>query len=225
MDIKTIGIYVGIWLFGYALGLFEVWAKKKLKKEDEVPPSLPGPQDMPPAPAMPESALVIFEKNAGGLKLKIDEEMVLERADLQPEQRKRLINLVIGLRPWLDTTQKEEAGAPPAVHPASQPLPPKPAPVSSPAVSIPASTDIPTGEAEYAKLSMVEQIDRVLQKNLEGHPLKAKGIRVQESISGGVNFYIGLSRYEFIDEIPDQVVREFIQQAISEWENTATPGL
>ena len=71
---------------------------------------------------------------------------------------------------------------------------------------------------------MVEQIDKILQNNLDGHPLKKMGIRLQESITGGVNFYVGLTRYEFIDEIPDKDVQAFIQKAIAEWEENATPG-
>ncbi len=229
MDLKTIGIYVGIWLVGYALGLFEAWVKNKnkKKKEDERLMVAPEVQQGIPAPAlplaMPETALSLFEKPAGGLKIQLDGDMLLNREDLQPEQRKRLIGLVVGLRPWLEDS-KEKVAAPPA-RPASQQVEPQPVSVSPTAAPVPASVEVPTGEVDYAKLSMVQQIDRVLQRNLSGHPLQAKGIRVQESITGGVNFYIGLSRYEFIDEIPDPAIREVIQQAITDWENSTTHGL
>lgn len=45
-----------------------------------------------------------------------------------------------------------------------------------------------------------------------------------ESISGGVNVYVGIQRYEAIDDIPDDEVKAAIRAAIAEWEKKYTPG-
>ncbi len=220
IDLKTIGIYVGIWLLGYILGLAEEKIRNRKRKEElAIEPELPLPAPVPDP--VEEAALAVFEKADGGIKLKLDGNTLFDMKELQPPQRKRLISLVVGLRPWLEESKEKKAVAPPA-RPASEAVSPQPVSVSP---ATPASTDISTSETDYSNLSMVQQVDRVLQRNLSGHPLQERGIRVQESITGGVNFYIGTSRYEFIDEIPDEEIRQFIQKAISDWENSATPGL
>ena len=222
IDLKTIGIYVGIWLLGYILGLAEEKIRNKNKKRKEElakEPELPLPAPVPDP--VEGAALAVFEKADGGMKLKLDGNTLFDMKELQPAQRKRLISLVVGLRPWLEESKEPKVAASPP-RPASQVVVAEPAPIPA---GTPASTDIPTGDIDFSHLSMVQQIDRVLQRNLKGHPLQSRGIHVQEAITGGVNFYIGTARYEFIDEIPDDEIREIIQQSINDWENSATPGL
>ena len=45
-----------------------------------------------------------------------------------------------------------------------------------------------------------------------------------ESVTGGVNVYIGVQRYEVIDDVPDDEIKAAIRAAIKEWEDTFTPG-
>ena len=78
---------------------------------------------------------------------------------------------------------------------------------------------------EYSKLDMAGQINWILQKKLENHPLKEKQIRLENMITGGVQFFIGGEIYEFIDEIPYPDVKALIEEARSEWEKKSTPGL
>ena len=229
-DIKTIGLWIGIWLLGYGLGLFEAWVKdkrrknKEAKKEAEIIekivylPSPDGEQDY---------ILALEETNTGTLQLKLDGETIDSPASMEPQHRKRLIELLVAIRPWIET---KTASAPTKV-------PPKP--VSTPSLSsagISAARSIPTSpegvaiEKEHEeqvdeKLGMVAQIDRILQHKLEGHPFEKTEIRLKESLTGGVIFHVGVARYEFIDEIPDKGIQDLINAATKEWENTSTPGL
>ncbi len=72
---------------------------------------------------------------------------------------------------------------------------------------------------------MVAQIDTILQARLAGTPLAERGIFLTQSPEGGVNVYVGLTRYEGIDDVPDPEVKAAIRAAIAEWENKYTPGL
>jgi hypothetical protein len=240
LDLKQIGLWVLIWLVGYGLGLFESWAKEKLRKEEKEEPQV---TQTPPQLIEENYALAIFEEG-NDLVLKMDGNRLEDPSQLDEGQRKRLINLIVRLRPWLDGGKTTLQKAPPKPQPkpaVSQPAQPAPRPIAPPAPPptispkpTPASAKIESQpiviektaeDMEYAKLSMVEQIDWILQKNLEKHPLKAKRIRLKGALTGGVSFLIGDEHYEFIDEIPYPDIKEVIQQAISEWEDKSTPGL
>jgi hypothetical protein len=65
----------------------------------------------------------------------------------------------------------------------------------------------------------------VLQKRIDGTPLEARGVSLMESVTGGVNVYVGVQRYEMIDDVPDEEIKAAIRAAITEWENKYTPGL
>ena len=73
--------------------------------------------------------------------------------------------------------------------------------------------------------SIVSQIDSILQDRLEGTPLEERGIFLSQSQEGGVIVYVGLTRYNGIDDVPDPEIKAAIRGAIAEWENKYTPGL
>ncbi len=227
LDFKQIAIWVGIWLFGYVLGLFEAWVKNKSKKEEKPEPEI---IQAPPQLIEEDYALALFE-NENALTLKLDKAELTDIAAMEESQRQRLIALVVKLRPWLEG--KKAPAAPPKPKPQVPRPAPAPAPAPRQADPQPAYMDFKSQpiqpisaaeELEYNKLSMVEQIDWLLQKKLENHPLKARRIRLQAALTGGVNFVIGEENFEFIDEIPYPEIRTIIQLAINEWEKKSTPG-
>lgn len=175
-------------------------------------------------------------KNENGvLTLDLDGARV-DTAALTSDQRKRLIEMLTLVRPWLEG---KPVTVPPA--PASPPPPPaqpKPAPVIStsaappPVRAAPPQTTTPR-PATIAKEdrpaapvgSIVNQIDSVLQALLAGTPLEERGIFLAQSPEGGVMVYVGLTKYMGIDEVPDPEIKAAIRAAITEWENKYTPGL
>ena len=63
---------------------------------------------------------------------------------------------------------------------------------------------------------MVAQIDSILQSHLVGTPLEERGVFLAQSPEGGVNVFIGLTRYNGVDEVPDPEIKAAIRAAITE---------
>lgn len=72
--------------------------------------------------------------------------------------------------------------------------------------------------------TIAAQIDEILQARLVGHPLAERGIKVMNSLTGGVDIFVGTEKFEGVGEVPYPEVKAVLQQAIAEWEKTYTPG-
>jgi hypothetical protein len=164
------------------------------------------------------------------------------RADtslLSPEQRRRLIEMLTLIRPWL-----EGRSAPGPTPVSAVPTTPKPTPQPSPALAPGDLLSKPSVDATQGKPaaprsstmakedrpsapanSIVTQIDAILQARLAESPLGERGVFLTQSPEGGVIVYVGLTRYTGVDEVPDADVKAAIRAAISEWEDKYTPGL
>jgi len=73
-------------------------------------------------------------------------------------------------------------------------------------------------------LSLVQQIDHVLQARLAGTPLASRGIRLAEAPHGGAIVFIGQTQYDGVDKVADPEIQGAIRSAIAEWEKRYTPG-
>jgi hypothetical protein len=236
---SIVGWIAGL-IFVYIFGLFEGRGQgyKKRKAEETLEK-----QDQPPPPpetltvTVDDPGLLRIKNENGTIALDIDGTRVTPTS-LLPEQRKRLIELLNIMRPWLEgRTAPAPSMTPPPSPPKPMPLEPaqdQPAqshPVSSSSTAVPqpgtpkptiiAPEDRPAAPAN----SIVTQIDSILQARLEGTPLDDRGIFLTQSADGGVIVYIGLTRYNGIDEVTDPEVKAAIRGAIAEWENKYTPGL
>jgi hypothetical protein len=259
-------------LFVYIFGLVEGRSKGyKKRKTEELQEKSEQPPPKPETITLDDPGLLRIKNEEGAFALDLDGERV-NPISLLPEQRKRLIEILNIMRPWLEgkpapapsvTTQQP----PPANQPTStaqtqfkpasaQPISPPPttSSQSSPALAsgahlprtqVPGRTDTTpsTGTSQgkpaapktatIAKEdrpsapanSIVNQIDSILQTRLVGTPLEERGIFLTQSPEGGVIVYVGLTRYNGIDEVPDPDIKAAIRAAITEWENKFTPGL
>ena len=178
-----------------------------------------------PQPAQDNPGLLRLKNENGRIVLELDGEPV-ERA-LSPERKKRLIELITIFRPWLD------AGQPSPSQSVSKPMPPPQtqqamAPVSEPIARPLQSATLlpkkPEPEKNLASLSIVQQIDTVLQARIIDTPLAKQGVRLQESLHGDVEVYVGLKKFHTVEDVPDEVVKSTIRAAIAEWEEKYTPG-
>ncbi len=223
-NLTTLGILVAVWMVGYLLGLLEAAIKnerqaaKKAEKEETAPSDTAekaaDDSVLPPEILEPE-VLTVYQRISGALKLRLEGEVIEYSDDLSKEQKEKLIALVVALRPWLETEKKKKqtkaAPPPPPKKPhktVSVPVEPPPA----------ASADVKT-----AGLSIVDQIDRILQVKLEDSPLGQRGIRLRSSLGGGLLIQVGLDEYEWVEDIPEQEIQAIIREAIAEWESEATP--
>lgn len=109
-------------------------------------------------------------------------------------------------------------------EPVPQPEPPTPRREVPPPATRPstiAKEDRPAAPAN----SIVAQIDSILQERLAGTHLEERGVFLAQSPEGGVAVYVGLTRYNGIDDVPDPEIKAAIRAAIAEWETKYTPGL
>ncbi len=67
-------------------------------------------------------------------------------------------------------------------------------------------------------LSIVAQVDEILQEKLANSSLASRGIRLAEMPHHGVIVWIGLDHYEGIEAVPDAEVRDLIRESVKEWE-------
>lgn len=239
---SIIGWIAGL-VFVYLFGLFEGRAKgyKKRKKEEQEekknqPPPKPETVTETITVKVDDPGLLRIKNEDGSFALDLDGARV-NPISLSPEQRKRLIEILGMVRPWLegrsapvaDVRQgapaapaspppSSTAQTPPAVVPI-QPASPPPQPSPKPATI--AKEDRPAAPAN----SIVTQIDSILQARLVGTPLAERGVFLTQSLQGGVSVYVGLTRYDGVDAVPDPEVKAAIRAAITEWEDKYTPGL
>ncbi|MBN2385760.1 MAG: hypothetical protein JXB85_01985 [Anaerolineales bacterium] len=164
--------------------------------------------------AGPEPALKVYQDEANQWRLDLDGASPAPEA-IQSEQRRRLIAILTVLRPWVEAGPAAPA---PQRAPASAPVRPQPAPVPlAQAAPVPHPAEEPD-ESSPGPKSIVRQIDEVLQRRLAGTPLGMRGVRLTESLSGGVTVWIGSEKYDGVDAVTDPEVKGAIRAAISEWE-------
>jgi hypothetical protein len=250
--LALIGIALAAMFFGYFFGLFEGRGQgyKKRKQEEASDPSLrpatpPAPQPLPPtSPSVEAPPRTMEPAEQSLLRLTLDARQQpcldldgkpIDTANMDPQQRRRLIDLMVLMRPWIESgpVQRAETPAPmpQPVPAASSHRPTVPPFEGQPSISsVPARVGtgplvLPPGpEPAVAPTSMVGQIDAILQRMLIGTPLATRGIRLVESSQGGAMVVVGLSRYAGVGEVPDPEVQAVIRAAIAEWENKYTPG-
>lgn len=228
INLTMLGIGLAVMFFGYFFGLFEGRGQgyKRRKKEEEeekkTKAAIEKPLPPPPSPVVANSLLKISLDENHQANLDLDGQRV-DTSQLTPEQRKRLIDLMVMARPWIDGSAPPKPAVqtvnPPMPATASPPIPtPKPAP--SPTVAPPAQ---PKPDVA-APTTMVGQIDAILQIHLAGTPLSGRGIRLVESSEGTVTVVVGLDSYPGVSEVPDPTIQAAIRAAISEWEKRYTPS-
>jgi hypothetical protein len=97
-----------------------------------------------------------------------------------------------------------------------QPEPPPDEPVMA---SEPLLEEEEEEEEEVVKmLSVVDEVNDILQKKLVGSALAGKGIHLMENHNQEIRFWVGLNSYSDVEEIPDPEIRRIIDESVREWE-------
>jgi hypothetical protein len=238
MSITSFGIGLAVFLVGWFVGFLDsnLRTSKKIKAAEQKSELAVREAEDKIAQAEQKAMLAsqavqnTAKDDPGLLRLKNDNGRYVLEMDgtplpesLAPDKRKRLIDIITIIRPWIEGKQISQP-APSA--PASLPTPPQPAPVQS-SISRPvtAAPKAPEAEKPLASMSIVGQIDSILQVNLAKSPYAKSGVRLQESIQGGVEVYVGLQKFDTVEDVSDPAIKAIIRASISEWENKYTPGL
>jgi hypothetical protein len=190
-------------------------------------PAQPPPVQEEPAQIPVEKSLAVegdteilraWQGQSGKTWLEMDGQRLESKEAMQSEQKKKLLKLVLDLRPWLDV--------PPAPVPAPRlqvqesPLPAASAPKPSLfAPRPPKPVKKPEDEKPKVSLkSIVEQIDEVLQNKLAGTVFDKQEIHLLEGPGGAVIVQIENDKFEGIDAVPNPEIKALIRQAIADWE-------
>jgi hypothetical protein len=233
---------VFVYLFGLFEGRGQGYKRRKAEEEQEKKEQPASAAASPETVTVDDPGLLRVKNENGSFVLDLDGQRV-NPISLSSEQRRRLIDMLSIMRPWLegrvapapsspspqpptlDERLSTFGGSTPEPKPAApRPIPPPSPPAVPPPVS--RSSTISKEDRPVAPAtSIVGQIDSILQARLAGTPLEERGIFLSQSPEGGVSVYIGLTRYNGIDDLPDPEIRAAIRAAISEWENKYTPGL
>jgi hypothetical protein len=145
----------------------------------------------PPERVIPVASL-LRDEVTGGLVVRVgDREYRTARELLASQDRQRMEYTAAELSRWLGAEKAAPRPTPP--EPAAKPVPRRP-------------------------LSMVEQINEILERKLEERPQVKRGVRLAEGAGGGIKVYIGIDAYTAIDDVPDEDVRQLIRDAVAEWE-------
>lgn len=238
-----VGGLVGI-IIGWVIGFFDsnLRTSKKIKQaeesaaiamqeaKDQIAAFEAKAASITAAPvAADDPGLMRIKNENGTLTLDLDGVRV-DTLAMHPDERKRLIEMLSVIRPWLE---HKPAPAPATMPPApSQPTPalartaspaPQPTPVSPAAAVSPAPKK--DDKPATAPTTMVGQINAILQTRIASTKFAEQGVTMIESPSGGVYVYVGLNKFEGIDSVPDEEIKSVIRAAIAEWERKYTPGL
>jgi hypothetical protein len=239
---STIGWIAGL-VFVYFFGLFEGRGqgyKRRKTEEEQEKKEQPAPPVNLETRTVDDPGLLRIKNENGSFVLDLDGSRV-NPISLSSDQRRRLVDMLNIMRPWLEgrsapayppvpkpTTLDERLDAIGGPVPQSKPTPPQPEPPlvrQTPQPPTPRSSTIAKEDRPAAPAnSIVSQIDAILQERLAGTPLEERGIFLAQSQEGGVIVYVGLTRYNGIDDVPDPEIKAAIRAAISEWENRYTPG-
>jgi hypothetical protein len=182
----------------------------------------------PGTPSSIDAAGLLRLKNVDGLPSLEMDGTLLNVKTVTAEQKRRLIELLSSIRPWVEGGQPLQPVSKPAPPVSAQPGPlpiQRATPSNNPILTQPLPATKSVEEKDFKSLSIVLQIDSVLQTRLLDSPLSNRGIRLTESSTGGVEVNVGNQKYGSVDDVPDQQIKMAIRAAIAEWEQKFTPGL
>ncbi len=243
------GIGFGALIVGFFIGYFDLnlRATKKIEVAEEKAEVMRAESEKKLAEAellksqaprvMDDPGLLRLKSKDGRPSLEMNG-VALDVKNVSPDQKKRLIEMLSVIRPWIEGGQPvppqpvkaAQATMPPPATP--QPAP-QPVPVQravTPLTPMPSTQPLPSvaakalAEKEFKALSIIAQIDRVFQSRIAGTPYETMGIRIFEGSVGSVEVMVGLNKYPTIDDVPDADIKKAIRAAIAEWEEKYIPG-
>ena len=196
----AIGFFLGLFLLSLDSPLLKGLFKKDPSAEDSTPSN---PDQITPAAEVkkpsPESRLILqIWKEEGKPPVYDLAGQYIAKEDL-PREILNLITVAESPPP----TQEEIVPEPPTSEEISTPTEPE---------------EEGEVEAEVKMLSVVDEVNNILQKKLHGSPLAGKGIHLMENHNKEIRFWVGLNSYNDVDEIPDEDVRRIIDESVREWE-------
>lgn len=221
MDTTTIFLFIVFGCMGAAVGALLQRAQNR--RSAPPPPqgsSTESPEGNKLASEGDVEILRAWRTLSGRVWLEMDGARQNGKETLTPEQRRRLVSMLVDLRAWVEKTPA--AAAVPEIQPdhAVEAGLPHPAVAAIPLVNKGKKDEKEVKPVVVLK-SMVEQIDELLQTKLPGGPYQNRDIHLTEGPGGTVLVKDGLKKYEGIDAVPDAEIQALIRQTVTEWEKSS----
>lgn len=102
-------------------------------------------------------------------------------------------------------------------EPHTQPEPPTVESQEEPEPEVVSSEEVE--EAEVKPLSLINEIDEILQEKLSKSHLSEKGIKLTENHKKEITIWVGLKSYASIEEVPDPEIQNLIKESVKDWED------
>jgi hypothetical protein len=177
-------------------------------------------------PDMAEAGRIWRNMRSGDFYPELDGKVFHSPSEMTDNQRARFSRLLEVLQSWMKPSDdKPVVGQPVLQVGATGKASDEPLPVlEEKRISynpIKVFTDAIGTDANKPKsenMSIVAQIDEILQEKLEKSPLAKRGISMKDSLDGGLLVWVGLQQYASIDEVPDPEIRQLLRQSVEEWE-------
>ena len=158
---------------------------------------------------------VLREPLNNQLIIKLGDKMYAGAAQMKGEAKEDLQKLMLELGSWMGINTNSSTD-----DLRKEMQPPVPERRADPKVAInKADQNIP-GVAK-APLSIVEQINDIIQEMLPNSSAANHGVRLVEDPVAGVVVWVDLDRYIGIDAVKDQDVLSLIRSAVKQWEQSA----
>ncbi len=204
----AIGFFLGLFLLSLDSPLLKkLFQKDDLSSEDDVPES----NGVIPA-GIGEAASQIKKPSPNAQLLmriwKVEDQPPIYELNgtyVEKEQLPRDVLNIITVQE--EAPPKTETRTPVSRTVETAPVPPEPEPEEE-------------GEPKVKMLSVIDEVNEILQKKLHGSPLAGKGIHLMENHNKEIRFWVGLNSYNDVEEIPDPDVRQIIDESVREWEKS-----
>jgi len=233
-------------IVGYLFGMIDAKVTANIRKKDEEKEKAADIQVVEKVVEKPVEVRVPFsvlldEQLRPTVKLAGE---IIDPRTITPEQRAKLIDIISKIRPWIDPRVAPTSAAAPTPAPAAPPVespvamtPPMSTPPVAPLRPVVSSTQEPgikvpnilqsasaymqaavVGKGvEKKPMTIVEQIDAVIQERLEYSPYAGQKIALLQGPNMEVIVTIGLQRYSGIDSVPDPGIKAFIAECRDIW--------
>lgn len=237
-------LFTSVGMVGFLAGIFITLLFAHRRKPEKEPESRPpaiepavinqpeaAPTPAPPTvmPPHPQAEVHLWRDPASGkVKAEVDGIEFSSVHTMNPEQRRKLVSVLREGAAWLNTSAPKPVSARSEAQPAlaARPAPLAAQPGRAAAAMPPKKTgsfpsspgEKPPDANKTAPVSIVAQIDAILQDMLADSPLKTRGIRLVEDQAGSVTVWVGVTRYPGIDAVTDAEALAVIRAAVAQWE-------
>jgi hypothetical protein len=179
-----------------------------------------------------DNILLWHDSEGGNLIVDLDGSTFIRANEMRPDQRSKLETCYSQLKRFLgvqDTGPRPIPTASPVVKSVEDfsipevPIEPIPAKISFETIVLPAALAGKGGKKAAPEpikpLSIVGEIDEILQNMIAGTPLLERGLQLVETPNHTIAVWIDHHQYESIDAVPDPDVQQVIHTAVKKWED------